>query len=94
MLSIIVIVVVRRVLFLRCVARVAALHPISLGCYMFVLTRFCSLLVRIEFRVFLGFCLYMVVVGGLLVVFAYAAALRPAASFKLRFKKVCPIILL
>nr|AYP72629.1 NADH dehydrogenase subunit 6 [Hippopus hippopus]QNK04086.1 NADH dehydrogenase subunit 6 [Hippopus hippopus] len=94
MLSMMVMVVVSSVLFLSCVASVAALHPISLGCYMFVLTSFCSLLVSIEFSVFLGFCLYMVVVGGLLVVFAYAAALSPAASFKLSFKKVCPIMLL
>nr|YP_010574779.1 NADH dehydrogenase subunit 6 [Hippopus porcellanus]UZM09098.1 NADH dehydrogenase subunit 6 [Hippopus porcellanus] len=86
-------VVISGFLFFSCVASVAAVHPIPLGCYVFVLTGLSSLLLSLGFSVFLGFCLYMVVVGGLLVVFAYAAALSPAANFSLSFNKACPVAL-
>nr|YP_009539756.1 NADH dehydrogenase subunit 6 [Tridacna derasa]AYP72641.1 NADH dehydrogenase subunit 6 [Tridacna derasa] len=82
--------VVSLMVFSSCVASVATVHPIPLGCYVFVMTSLCAVLLSIEYSVFMGFCLYMVVVGGLLVVFAYAAALSPAANFNLSFNKVCP----
>nr|YP_009123009.1 NADH dehydrogenase subunit 6 [Tridacna squamosa]AJK90893.1 NADH dehydrogenase subunit 6 [Tridacna squamosa] len=77
-------------MFFMCLGAVAAVHPISLGCYIFLLVSLCAVLMSIEYSAFLGFCLYMVIVGGLLVVFAYAAALSPAANFKLNFMNVCP----
>nr|QNK04067.1 NADH dehydrogenase subunit 6 [Tridacna noae] len=82
--------IVSLMVFFMCLGAVAAVHPISLGCYVFLLVSLCAVLLAIEYSVFMGFCLYMVVVGGLLVVFAYAAALSPAANFKLSFMKVCP----
>nr|YP_009926639.1 NADH dehydrogenase subunit 6 [Tridacna gigas]QNK04062.1 NADH dehydrogenase subunit 6 [Tridacna gigas] len=82
--------IISLMVFISCVASVAAVHPISLGCYMFLLVSFSAGALSVSYSVFLGFCLYMVIVGGLLVVFAYAAALSPAANFKLNFGKVCP----
>nr|QHD44978.1 NADH dehydrogenase subunit 6 [Tridacna crocea] len=82
--------VISLAMFFMCLGAVAAVHPISLGCYVFLLVSLCAVLMSIEYSAFLGFCLYMVVVGGLLVVFAYAAALSPAANFKLNFMNVCP----
>nr|QCX31182.1 NADH dehydrogenase subunit 6 [Tridacna maxima] len=82
--------IVSLMVFFMCLGGVAAVHPISLGCYVFLIVSLCAVLLSIEYSAFMGFCLYMVVVGGLLVVFAYAAALSPAANFKLNFMKACP----
>ena len=59
-------------------------YPLALGALIVPLVTGVSLRLRLFNRVFFGFILFMVVVGGLLVVFAYAAALSPEVSFSVK----------
>nr|YP_008475609.1 NADH dehydrogenase subunit 6 [Fulvia mutica]BAN79054.1 NADH dehydrogenase subunit 6 [Fulvia mutica] len=68
-------------------------HPLSLGLLLVPLVSSVSVSMCLYKSVFFGFVLFMIIVGGMLVIFAYATALSPMASFSASGSKL-PVLML
>jgi len=58
-------------------------HPISLGAVIFLLRGLCCLIIGREVSSWYGYIIFLIYVGGILVIFAYIVALAPNPHFKL-----------
>lgn len=63
---------------------VTAYYPLSLGLWVLVLSISISILISTRFSSWFGFIIFLIYIGGILVMFAYFVAIQPNQQFNLK----------
>ena len=63
---------------------IIAFSPLALGLWILILSIRISFLVRLMFSSWFGFILFLIYIGGILVIFAYFVSIQPNQQFELK----------
>jgi NADH-ubiquinone oxidoreductase chain 6 len=66
------------------ISMVTAYYPLSLGLWILILSISISVLIRTSFSRWFGFIIFLIYIGGILVIFAYFVAIQPNQQFNLK----------
>ena len=72
---------------------IMALSPLALGLWILILSIRISFLIRLIFSSWFGFILFLIYIGGMLVIFAYFVRIQPSQQFELKRSLVFSLLI-
>lgn len=66
------------------ISLIITFYPLTLGFWILLLSMLISILIRTTFSRWFGFIMFLIYIGGMLVMFAYFVAIQPNQHFRLK----------